>query len=591
MNLATGIITTVAGNGTIGDNGDNGPATSAQIGLPVGIALDSQGNLYISDEYNNRVRKVAAGSGIVTTFAGTETPGFTGDGGLATAARLFFPGQIAVDGSDNLYIIDEYNYRIRKVSKGIITTVAGLDKCCGTGANASNTYIGKASGIAADAGGNIYVSLPYWAQIAKISAAGAVTFIAGNGTPGYNGDGGLASQAEIFHSSGLSVTAAGDLLVADEYNSRIRKLTFDTPTQVTAASGDGQSGVAGTSLPIPLTVQVAFRAGVGVAGLPIAFAVTSGSATLSATSSSTDKQGTAGVAVTLTAVGPVTVTATLAGFPPATFHLTGTASGPTTPVPTITAGGITGAGGSIPAVTALSPGGLATVFGSNLATAGTAQAVQASDLVNGVLPTALAGTCVNVGGIPAYLTFVGSGQVNFQVPNVPLNTTVPVQVVTGCGTASAVQSAPVNVATLAATPEFLYWVKNASGQNPIIAVNSVSGAYVGAAGLITGLTFVPAKPGDYLTIYGISFGPTQPAVAPGVASAAIAPVTNTPVSVTLGATSLAAANILYAGVSPGTAGLYQLNIQVPSLPDGDYPIVLTMGSFSTPAGPYLSVKN
>ena len=592
INLSSGIISTFAGNGIFGDIGDNGPAASAELGLPVGIAFDSKGNLYVSDEDNNRVRKVAAGTGVITTYAGTEQYGFKGDGGLATAAQLFFPGQLAVDGSDNLFIIDQYNYRVRKVSSGgVITTVAGLSKCCGTGANAANTYIDMATGIAADAAGNVYVSTPFFSTISKITPAGTISFIAGSGTDGYSGDGGLATQAEIFHAAGLSVTPAGDLYFADEYNSRIRKLTLDTPTQIAATAGDGQSGATGTALPIPLTVQVSFRGGVGVSGLPIAFAVTSGNATLSVASSSTDKQGMAGVAVTLTAVGPVTVTATLAGLSPVSFHLTGTASGPVVPVPAITAGGITGGGGSVPAITALSPGGLATIYGSNLAPAATAYAVQASDLVNGVLPTTLSGTCVTVGGISAFLTFVSPTQVNFQAPAIPVNTTLPVQVSTGCGASGALQSAPVTVSTAAATPEFLYWVKNANGQNPIIAVNSVTGAYVGASGWISGLTFVPAKPGDYLTIYGISFGPTNPNVAPGVASGAIASVTNTPVSVTLGTNNLPSANLLYAGVSPGTAGLYQLNIQVPSLPDGDYPIVLTMGAFSTPVGPYLSIKN
>jgi uncharacterized protein (TIGR03437 family) len=592
LNLTSGVISTYAGNGTFGDNGDNGAATSAQMGLIVGIALDSKGNLYISDNYNNRIRKVTAGTGTITSYAGTEQLGFSGDGGLATAAKLAFPGQLATDSSDNLFIIDQLNNRIRKVSSGgIITTVAGVGTCCGTGANATNTYIDQAAGIATDAAGNLYVSTPFLEQILKITPAGVLTAVAGNGTGGYAGDGGIALQAEILNPAGLSVTSAGDLYFADEYNSRIRKLTLDTPTQIVATGGDGQSGVAGTSLAIPLTVQVSFRAGVGVAGLPITFAITSGTATLSATSSNTDATGTAGVALTLTAVGPVTVTATLAGLPPVTFHLTGTSSTPTTPLPTISSGGITGGGGSVPAITSLSPGGLATIYGSNLAPAGTAYAVQSSDLVNGVLPTSLIGTCVTVGGISAFLTFVSPGQVNFQVPNVPVNTTLPVQVTTACGTSAALQGPAVTAATLAATPEFLYWVKNASGKNPIIAVNSVTGAYAGASGLISGLTFTPAKPGDYLTIYAISFGATSPAVAAGVAPPAIAAVSNTPVGVTLGSTSLPAANILYAGVSPGIAGLYQLNIQVPAMPDGDYPIVLTMGSFSTAAGPYLTIHN
>ena len=137
----------------------------------------------------------------------------------------------------------------------------------------------------------------------------------------------------------------------------------------------------------------------------------------------------------------------------------------------------------------------------------------------------------------------------------------------------------------------LFRSKNADGHDPVIAVNSLTGAYVGRAGLIAGASFTPAKAGDYLTIYGISFGPTTPAVAPGTAPGATAATTNAPV-VVLGIVPLDTANVLYAGVSPGTAGLYQLNIQVPAgLADGDYPITLRLGGFVTPPGGYVTVQN
>jgi uncharacterized protein (TIGR03437 family) len=193
--------------------------------------------------------------------------------------------------------------------------------------------------------------------------------------------------------------------------------------------------------------------------------------------------------------------------------------------------------------------------------------------------------------VPAYLTYVGATQVNFQVPNVPVGTSANVVVIANCGGSNPTPTVAVAVPVQAATPEFLYWVKNASGINPVIAVNAVTGAYVGATGLIAGVNFVPAKPGDYLTIYGVSFGATNPAIPPGAASASIASVTNTP-SAMLGATALTTANLLYVGVSPGTAGLYQVNIQVPAgLADGDYPLALTLGTFATPAGAYLTIQN
>jgi trimeric autotransporter adhesin len=580
---SNGTITTFAGT-TYGDSGDLGPASAAKLRIPLGLAFDAAGNLYVSDEYSNRVRKITP-DGKINNFAGTGTESFGGDGGIATAARLDTPGQLAVNGSD-VYIADTYNYRVRKVTNGVITTVAGIDSSTATGTLANTTYIGRPTGIVVDAAGALYIAMGDFDQVGKVTSDSKLAIVSGNGRAGFSGDGGIAGSATLSVPAGMFIDSAGDIYVSDRYNNRIRKMTLDTPTQLTVSGGDQQTGAPGTALSTPLTVQAAFRAGVPVKGIPVSFAVTSGSATLSATSAVTDATGLAGVSATLgSTAGPVVVTATLTGLPAVQFHLTAAVA---VPLPTITAGGVVGAGGSIPAVTQISSGGLATIFGTNFAPAGTARSVAAGDLVNGILPTTLAGVCVQVGGQPAFLTFVGATQVNIQVPTVAANDKVSVVVIANCGTANALQSAAVTVATLAATPEFLFWVKNASGKNPIIAVNAVTGEYIGAAGLIPGLTFIPAKAGDILTIYGVSFGPTNPSVAPGVAPPAVGNATNAP-SVQLGTTAVSS---LYAGVSPGTAGLYQLNIQIPAgLADGDYPIVLNLGAFSTPAGAYLTIKN
>ena len=140
-----------------------------------------------------------------------------------------------------------------------------------------------------------------------------------------------------------------------------------------------------------------------------------------------------------------------------------------------------GAGGSSPAVTTLSPGGFATVFGTNFAPAGTARAVAASDFVNGALPTNLANTCVRTSGVNAFLSYVSPTQINFQVPAIAAGSLASLSVVTSCGTPDALSSQTVLVPTAAATPEFLYWVRNADGNNPVVAVNSVTGAVRGSA--------------------------------------------------------------------------------------------------------------
>jgi uncharacterized protein (TIGR03437 family) len=581
-----GQITPYAGTGKYGDSYNGSQAVTAQFRYPFGLAVDGTGNLYVSDALSFRVHKVAF-DGTISLFAGTGTQGYLGDGGLATAAQLAYPTHLALDGSGTkLYIADALNNEVRKVEGGIITTVAGIRTCCGTAPDATHTYIGQPGGIALDSSGNLYISAPNFSFIAQVSGS-AITVIAGNNRWAFAGDGGLALSASVNSPSGLWVDASGDVYVADTSNNRIRKLTLDSPSGLAIAAGDKQTGTVGTTLNA-LVVNVGFRAQIPLAGVPVAFAVTSGAAALTASTSNTDATGAAGVGITLgNTPGAVVVTASVAGVPPVQFNLTANAA---VALPAISSGGIAGAGGSVPPVAQISPGGLASIYGSNFAPAGTSRQVYGGDLVNGSLPTQLAGVCVQVGGLPAFITYVGPGQINIQVPAVPVDSTVDVQVTTNCGAANALQSATQKVATKAATPELLYWLNNADGRNPVCAVDAITLADIGATGLISGVTFTPAKPGELLTIYGTSFGPTNPAVAPGALPPGAASTTNNPV-VTVGTVTLNSSDVLYAGVSPCCAGLYQLNIKVPALADGDYPVTLSLGSFTTPAGGYLTVKN
>ena len=584
-----GRITTYAGNGTYGDAYHGSQATAAQFEGPVGLAADAAGNLYVSDWSANRVHKIAA-NGTISLVAGTGASGYSGEGGLATAAQLKSPGHLALDGSGSkLYIADEDNHVVRKVEGGIITTVAGTPACCGTASDATHVYIGTPGGIALDSSGNLYISETSYSAVVEVSGS-SVRLIAGGFASGFGGDGGIAVGAGLNSPYGLSVDAAGDVYVADFYNDRIRKLTVDSPTGLSIASGDQQAGTVGTTLSA-LVVNVGFRAQVPIASVPVTFAITSGTAALTASTTNTDATGAAGVGITLgNTPGPVMVTASVAGLASAQFHLTANAAVPVVPLPTSSSGGSTGAGGSVPPVAMISPGGLASIYGSNFAPAGTSRLVYGGDLVNGNLPTQLAGVCVQVGGLPAFITYVGPGQINIQVPAVPVGSTVDVQVTTNCGTANALQSVIQRVATQPATPELLYWLHNAYGRNPVCAVDAITGAKIGTTGLIQGLTFTPARPGEILTIYGISFGLTNPAVAPGALAPGAASTTNNPV-VMLGTLTLDSSDVLYAGVSPGSAGLYQLNIKVPALADGDYPVTLSLGSFNAAVGGYLTVKN
>jgi sugar lactone lactonase YvrE len=231
----SGVITTVAGTGTYGYDGDGGAATSAQLWFPQGVAVDAAGNLFIADTYNNRIREVSA-SGVITTVAGTGTSGYSGDGGPATSAQLAHPSGVAVDGAGNLFIVDTDNHRIRKVSTlGVITTVAGNGSLGYSGDNgpATSANLYFPSGVAVDGAGNLFIADTYTNRIREVSVSGVITTVAGTGTEGYSGDGGAATSAQLWFPQGVAVDAAGNLFIADTYNNRIRKVDAAVPPSFT----------------------------------------------------------------------------------------------------------------------------------------------------------------------------------------------------------------------------------------------------------------------------------------------------------------------------------------------------------------------
>jgi len=230
------IIETVAGNGTGGYSGDESPATDAQLDFPLGVAVDASGNLYIVEWINNCIRKVDA-SGIITTVAGNGTSGYRGDGGPATNAQLDCVHGVAVDASGNIYITDTGNYRVRKVDpSGVITTVAGNGAWgySGDEGPATNAQLDWPLGMAVDALSNIYITDGY--RIRKVDTNGIITTVAG-GTWGYSGDGGPAGKAKLNWPLGVAVDAVGNLYIADTYNYCIRKV--DTNGIITTVAGLG----------------------------------------------------------------------------------------------------------------------------------------------------------------------------------------------------------------------------------------------------------------------------------------------------------------------------------------------------------------
>ena len=297
-------IHTVAGTGKPGFHGDNGPAVEAQLDFPVGVAVDKAANLYIADSFNQRIRRVDS-SGTITTIAGTGKPGFDGDGGPAIQARLSFPSDVAVDKAANLYIADSGNNSIRRVdASGTITTIAGtgergffwdvgpaveakLDRPRGVAVDkAANLYIAgelnlgirrvDASGTMSTVGGtqerldelvdspgyheytrdrrvevdrsdNLYIANIDNNYVRRVDASGTATLIAGTRRPGYGGDGGTAAEAQLNFPAGLAVDKAGNVYIADTGNHRIRRI--DASGTIRTIAGTGEPGFSGDGGP------------------------------------------------------------------------------------------------------------------------------------------------------------------------------------------------------------------------------------------------------------------------------------------------------------------------------------------------------
>jgi len=583
-------ISAAAGNSNRGYSGDGGPAASAEMSGPFGVAVDANGNIYISDQGNNRIRKVTS-TGTISTYAGNGklTPengpaldsgmqpaglavdsagtlyiadksgaiekvdatgtltilagqpgfgGYAGDGGPAVDAKLCQPSGLALDAAHNIYVADNCNDIIRKIdSKGIITTIAGQPQVhgyAGDGGPASNAKFTFPDDVVFDAG-NLYIADMGNHIIRKIDTSGNITTIAGQpDKAGYSGDGGPARSAQFNNPGDLALDASGNLYISDSGNNVVREVL--TNGTIFTIAGDGGGSYSGDSGP---ATHVSISQPWQIVTVP---------------------SGNLYVADR---------------FNDIVWQLT-----PAPLSPAITS--VDGSGLSVPLVTTISTNGLFSVFGAGFAPAGTALEPAA---VGGALVINAAHTCVEVGSAMAPLTYVSATQINAQVPAVPASGSVKVSVISNCGQPNQAFSAPVTVSVAPAAPEFLYFVHNANGQNPVAAVDNTTGAYIGAAGLIAGAAFRPAQAGEIVTLFGVGFGQTTPPQTPGVLAAAAAQVGNA--AVTLGGNPITP---LYVGVSPTYAGLYQVTFAVPSgLEPGPQTIQVSIGGTSSPAGAFLEV--
>ena len=239
------IITTAIGGGP-----NDMPAIDADLYQPVAVAVDSAGNYYFADSSQNRVFKVNT-SGILTVVAGSGIPGFAGDGvhGGAPNALLNNPSGVAVDSAGNIYISDTYNGVVRKVdTSNTITTIAGEQGQCsyeGNGSPATNYPLCNPLGLAVDGSGNLYIADQYNSIVRKlVVSTSTISNYAGTGTSGYSGDGAAATGAELYYPSVVAVDSAGNVYIADSYNYRVREVTISNG-HIRTIAGNGTAGYSG----------------------------------------------------------------------------------------------------------------------------------------------------------------------------------------------------------------------------------------------------------------------------------------------------------------------------------------------------------
>ncbi len=575
-------ITTFAGNGTAGYSGDGGQATLATINRVVGLASDAAGNIYLADQNNNVVRKVST-TGIITTFAGTGAPGFSGDGGPAASAQLNGPLGVCVAPSGAIYVNDYGNGRVREIAtSGTITTVAGNGSNVSSGDGGPAIDAGMVIPIrcAVDSNGNLYIDDQGAFKVRKVDTKGIISTFAGTGAQGFSGDGGPATAAEMNNPTWVTVDGANNVYITDQFNHRIRMVAAATGI-ITTVAGNGNAAFSGDGGPA-ISASLNFPGGVNVDPAGNLFIVDDGNNRVREVSN--------GVIDTIAGTG-------VAGFagdggPPLQAELNQPFASALDPSGNLYVGDISNnrvreisgvaasaAGPAIVAVVSgasfapgIVPGSWVTIYGKNLASK-----TDYWTIANGVLPTQVDDVSVSIGGVPAYVEFISSGQINVVAPNVSAGS-LPVTVTNSLGTSPAFTATSATYG-----PAFFLW----ANQYAVATYQDYS--YALKNGAIPGLTSTPAKPGDVLILWGTGFGPTTPALPFGEEVPSTATyLTSQTVGVTVGGIS---ATVYGAALAPGFAGLYQVAIQVPpTAPAGDLPIVATVGEVSSPSTTLLTVQ-
>lgn len=535
-----GATTIIAGTtGRAGVTGDGGLATSALLRNPTGTAILPDGSLLIADYGNDKIRKIAP-SGIITTIAGTGVGGFQGDGGQASAARINGPRTFAVSSTGVIYFVDYANLRIRRIGlDGVITTVAGTGRSTLSGDGGLGTSTDMFPGAVSLAlDGSLLIAddgVPNargTRRVRRVGTNGIVSTVAGTGTAGFSGDGGPATLAQLQSADGVAMDSVGNIYISEYNGARIRKVNVNGI--ITTYAGTGRAGSTGDG---GLATNALLN---GPTGLTI-----DSSDNLYINDTANEK---------IRRIAP----------PPQPTISTSQAA-----IPSFL--GKSGFGSNM----------YVEIYGSNLS--GTTRTWTGADFQGSTAPTQLDGVSVTVNGKPAAVYFISPGQININTPEDTATGPVQIQVKNGLGVSNVGTAVRARVSpTLQAIPQF-----NIGGKSYVVAQTPDFKSFIGIPGMVAGVPFVEARPGDTVSLYALGCGPTNPITLAGVVAASSAPLALS-YQVKIGGVP---ANVTFAGIAAGTVGLYQINLVIPNVLPGDQPIELLVDGISNQQGLVIRIGN